>query len=254
MIGTIRREIAQYMRGVAQRIDAPIQEPEIYKVIGHGRTDPFFDCLVRLGYKPNHIVDVGANRGNWTRTALRYFPDARYTLFEPQEQLLKCTDLDCDSRIQIFAVGAGPKTSAMKLSTHERDDSVSFALTEEEAARQGREQVTAPVVALDEFLPKQGIPYPDVLKIDAEGWDLEVLKGAEMCAKNADVILLEAAVMNKFFRNKVENVVSELAARGFVLFDVTDLNRTQRDGALWLVELAFVKKSGKLDAVVNSYI
>jgi FkbM family methyltransferase len=221
--------------------------------IGHAKTDTFFDCLMRLRFEPRTIVDVGANRGNWTRTALRYFPAARYTLFEPQDYLLKDSDIALDPRVKIFAMGAGPVTSTMKLSKHERDDSFSFALTEEEAASHGREQVEAPVVALDEFLPSQGITYPEMLKIDAEGWDLEVLKGAEKCVASAEVVLLEAAVMNKLFANRFETVAAEMSRRGFVVFDITDLNRTQRDRALWLVEIAFVKRGGTLDSAVDSF-
>jgi FkbM family methyltransferase len=196
---------------------------------------------------------VGANRGDWTKTALRYFPHARFTLFEPQDDLLRGGDLDGDARVNICAMGAGPNTATMKLSKHERDDSFSFALSERQAIELGREQIDAPVVALDEFLARQGLPLPDLLKIDAEGWDLEVLKGAEKCVNNADVILLEAAVMNKAFTNTIANVITEMDRQDFMLFDVTDLNRTKRHGVLWLVELAFVRKRGQLAMAVDSY-
>src|ERR1035438_4221181 len=46
---------------------------------------PFLGLLKRDGFAPRHIIDVGANRGEWTRTALQTFPEARYTLVEPQE-------------------------------------------------------------------------------------------------------------------------------------------------------------------------
>ena len=42
--------------------------------------DPFFTLLKRLGFAPKHILDIGANRGLWTREAIKFFPDARYTL------------------------------------------------------------------------------------------------------------------------------------------------------------------------------
>ena len=36
----------------------------------------FFPLLRQLGFAPRHIVDVGANRGSWTRAAFKYFPNA----------------------------------------------------------------------------------------------------------------------------------------------------------------------------------
>src|SRR5262249_20010845 len=45
----------------------------------------FFPLLRRMGFAPRHVVDVGANRGYWTRAAFKYFPNAVYTLVEPQD-------------------------------------------------------------------------------------------------------------------------------------------------------------------------
>lgn len=220
---------------------------------GHAETDPFFDCLSRLGFMPKHVVDVGANRGGWTRTALRYFPDARYTLFEPQADLLENSDLRRNPNIRIHAAGAGPTSGTMRISAHDRDDSWSFALSEPEAAALGRRQIEMPVVALDEFLPAQGLPWPEMLKIDAEGWDLEVLRGAEATVAHSQVVLLEAAIMSKLFRNTLHAVIDAMARRDFVIFDITDLNRTQRHGALWLTEVAFVRRGGPLESAVDGY-
>lgn len=220
----------------------------------HARTDPFFDCLLKIGFTPEHIVDVGANTGNWTRTALKYFPDSYYSLFEPQEKMGKAMhDILQNPKVKFHCMGAGPVNGQMKFTERERDDSFTFSMNEQQAASLGYIQKDAPVVMLDEYLKKTGLPNPNILKIDAEGWDLEVLKGAEKTASNADVILMEAAVMHKIFKNKVQKVILELESKGFTLFDITDLNRTSLSNALWLVELAFVKKDGFLDKAINKY-
>jgi hypothetical protein len=39
------------------------------------------------GFNPKHIIDVGANRGYWTRASIKFFPEAQYTLVEPQDFL-----------------------------------------------------------------------------------------------------------------------------------------------------------------------
>lgn len=221
----------------------------------HAMTDPFFDSLLRQGYRPLHIVDVGANRGNWTRTALKYFPDSYYTLFEPQEKMRHAVaDLTENPRVKFYAMGAGPENSIMKLTEHDRDDSLTFALDESQAFSLGRKQINIPVVALDDFLAENQLPKVDILKIDAEGWDLEVVKGAQKTIQNAEVVLIEAAVMNKLFKNKVYDVICEMERRNFTLFDITDLNRTIKHNALWLVELAFIKRGGSIDMEITSYI
>jgi FkbM family methyltransferase len=53
--------------------------------IGDIRT---FLCLVRkMGFIPRGIVDVGANRGNWTRMAREVFPKIPALLIEPQDEM-----------------------------------------------------------------------------------------------------------------------------------------------------------------------
>lgn len=214
----------------------------------------FFQCIKNLGFNPSHIVDVGANRGTWTRNALQYFPDAYYSLFEPQAYLsASFTDLLKNPKIKFHAKGVGASSGMMDLTTSDRDDSFSFSFTAEQAEAFGVRQVKAPVVTLDEYLPTLGLPQPELVKIDAEGWDLEVLKGAESTIANAEVVLMEAAVMNKFFKNTIADVVREMSKRGFAVFDITDLNRTQRHNALWLVELAFAKANGSICGAVSSF-
>jgi len=215
----------------------------------------FFQCIKNLGFNPSHIVDVGANRGTWTRNALQYFPDAYYSLFEPQAYLsASFTDLLKNSKIKFHAKGVGASSGMMDLTTSDRDDSFSFSFTADQAKDWGVKQVKAPVVKLDDYLPALNLPHPELIKIDAEGWDLEVLKGASKSVSNAEVVLLEASIMNKFFKNNVNDVTSRMADLGFTAFDITDLNRTQKHNALWLIEIAFVKSDGWICKKVDTYI
>jgi FkbM family methyltransferase len=175
-------------------------------------------------------------------------------MFEPQEKMRQeVNDLLERPGIEFHCMGAGPVNSTLKLTQHERDDSHTFALSPQQAQEFGYPQIEVPVVALDDFFQDKGLPRIDILKIDAEGWDLEVLKGAQKIATEADIVLMEASVLNSVFPNTVEEVLVAMSRLGFVLFDITDLNRTAKDGALWLVELAFVKRDGDLKRAIHSY-
>lgn len=219
------------------------------------RLKHFFELLQRLSFKPRHVVDIGANHGDWSRLALAHFPDARFSLFEPQprlEQYMKDL-LKEDGRIALHTMGVGSVCGEMLFTLHERDDSCSFAIPGEVARERGFEQVTVPVTTLDHFIGQQKIEPPDLIKIDAEGWDLEVLKGATQTLKNARVVLVEAGVGNTAIPNSMPVVIETLAAHGYRLLDFTDENRTPRKRSLWLVELAFVKVDDELDALTRSY-
>ena len=67
-----------------------------------------FTNIKKMGFTPKHIIDIGANHGTWTRETLRYFPDAHYTLIEPQEWLKPSFQdlMDSNSKITYYPVGA----------------------------------------------------------------------------------------------------------------------------------------------------
>jgi hypothetical protein len=42
-----------------------------------------FSNLIKYGISPRNILDIGAEKGNWTKMARRTFPSCRFTLIEP---------------------------------------------------------------------------------------------------------------------------------------------------------------------------
>ena len=88
------------------------------------RLDPFFILLKRFRFAPKHILYVGANRGLWTREAIKFFPEACYTLVEPRDYLKTHIQdlLDRGSKIQWIHAGASdcPGTMPFILSSRQR--------------------------------------------------------------------------------------------------------------------------------------
>ena len=211
----------------------------------------FFRNIEGMGFTPKHIIDIGANHGTWTRETLKYFPHANYTLVEPQAWLKPSLQdlLDSNSKITFNPFGAGAKSGSFMFTIVDRDDSCSFRYTEEEAKAGGFKQVEIPIVTLNEIQQKyNSLPFPDMVKIDAEGLDIEVLDGASHLLGKTEVFLMEASVFCKEFDNTVLKMVKYMDDKGYNLFEITDLNRPVKPNVLWLVELAFVKKGGIVDS------
>jgi FkbM family methyltransferase len=222
--------------------------------------DSFFSLLKERGFAPKHVVDVGANHGNWTRAALRYFPDAYYTLVEPQDYLRTHVQdlLTRDgSRIRWIGTGAGDKPGTLPFSIAHRDDSSSFAPTPEAAKAARMRQIEVPVTTLNEIIRTSDAPFPDMVKIDAEGFDLRVLAGASELVGKTDIFLLEATICAKIsghdFENTLRNVMQTMGQSGYRILDITDLNRSPKYGVLWLCEVAFLRNASHLLDGVDSY-
>lgn len=208
----------------------------------------FFDTLCKIGYQPKHIVDIGANHGNWTRLALQYFPDASYTLIEPQYWLKShFQDIINDDKIKYFPVGVGKKRGNFNFTIEEHDDSSTFRISKEEAEKRGLRQEVLPVVTLDNLITENLLSIPDIVKIDAEGLDLEVMEGSIELFGKTEIFILEVAINNKFFTNTIDKTIRFMEKNGYRLFDITDLNKPFPLKFLWLAEVVFVKKGGCLD-------
>ncbi|MAZ72139.1 MAG: FkbM family methyltransferase [Flavobacteriaceae bacterium] len=215
----------------------------------NGLLNNFYALLKVMDFKPGHIVDIGANRGTWTREALQHFPDAQFSLFEPQYWLRESIrDItDTNSNVQFNPFGVGKEKGSFKFTIVDRDDSCSFKYSEEEAKNRGFKQIDLPVVTLNDFINEKNLPCPDIIKIDAEGLDLEVLEGANNFFGKTEIYLIEAAVVNPNVPNTVMRVINYMDNVGYKLFDITDLNRPFRTKVLWLVELVFIKNDGFVD-------
>lgn len=213
-----------------------------------------FSTLKRFGFSPRCIVDVGANHGNWTRAALAYFPTAEYVLIEPQGHLKGYIKDLINSRFAIRWVNAGVADEPGRMTFYicHRDDSSTFIRHEPQHHDTVASEVEIEVKTLDQILSEYNIPVPDMVKIDAEGFDLKVLRGATRLLGKTDVFLLEAAVACPF-DNSVAKVITAMENFGYRLLDITEINRSPKYGVLWLTELVFLRKSNPLLDSVTSY-
>lgn len=215
--------------------------------------DPFFGTLKRNGFAPRYVIDVGAHKGGWTRRAIEYWPQAKYTLLEPQSELkVFASDLLDRYEIEWIESGVADESGQLDFTIASQLDASTFCLSEKQAKANGLARKCIDVVSLNDLVRTRGGQMPDMLKIDAEGFDLKVLAGASELLERTEVVLVEAAVVADM-ENTFDRVHEKMSASGYRLIDITDINRSPRHGALWLVEVAFLKKTSTLLAGVDSY-
>jgi FkbM family methyltransferase len=215
----------------------------------------FFGLVKRLGFSPRCVLDVGANRGNWTRTALGFFPGATFVLVEPQGELrAQVQDLvERGFDLRWITAGASDRSGRLPLTIAPNDVSSNFGMTPAAAAEHGYRQTTIEVRTIDEMLASTGVPPPEMVKIDAEGFDLKALAGAKSLLGKTDIFFLEAAVCARGIENTMAAVIARMSEAGYRMIDITDINRSPKHGVLWLCELAFMREGCELLDQVSSY-
>jgi FkbM family methyltransferase len=190
-----------------------------------------YEDLARRLYQfhPGVIFDVGANIGQSARKFRSRFPDSEVFCFEPVESTFAELQaaLAGDGRVRLFPLALGASCGSARIQLQERSDNNSLrrSAEEDQSPRDDLPSETVEVITLDDFCAQHDIPQIDLLKIDTEGYDLEVLKGAENILRNAGVTLIQVeAGMNPFNTKHIplHDLQEHLEARGYVLFGLYD--------------------------------
>jgi FkbM family methyltransferase len=135
------------------------------------------------------IFDVGANIGQTALSYLKNFPDAEIFSFEPISETFQQLRANVygKSGVKCFNLAMGRESGSIQVQL--QSCSLFNSLSNKGNYATGRAEIVR-VVSLDEFLEEKQIPHIDILKIDAEGFDLEVLKGGTKFLQSAKDVFL----------------------------------------------------------------
>lgn len=102
-----------------------------------------------------------------------------------------------------------------------------------------------PAVTLDNLVKNMDATGPFLIKIDVQGAELDVLRGASRVLAETEYVLCEVSLF-KFFESGPElvDVVTYMKNQGFVPYDLGGVQYRPLDNALSQIDLAFVKESG----------
>jgi FkbM family methyltransferase len=143
------------------------------------------------------VLDIGAHHGVYTLLASRKVgPNGRVLAFEPsvreRNRLIKHLRLNRCRNVQVQSVALGSKPGWAELFVVEEVETGCNCL---QVPRVSQTVTGTPVFVdtLDNCLLRRGIDRVDFMKLDVEGAELEVLKGAGRLLKRADrpIILAE---------------------------------------------------------------
>jgi len=224
----VRNTMVLLLQRLLNPLDVRIVKLNPNKVRG---IDPFSDLAFLLQHKPDPIIfDVGANDGETVQEFIARFPSARVFAFEPYAACCEILDRkfrgNANIQIQNVALGEDRGTSELNLYSGDRmnsllrlDDAPGNVMSKS-FTRAGSVEVK--LEALDAFCADSGIDRIDVLKIDTQGYDLQVLGGARRLLeeKRIKTILLEVNFVPMYERQATFSQLHEfLSTHGYRFVD-----------------------------------
>ncbi|MDP3350561.1 MAG: FkbM family methyltransferase [Hydrogenophaga sp.] len=176
-----------------------------------------------IEYQPTVVFDVGANIGQTVLKWRRYFPKAQYHCFEPVTDSFDALNAATSGMQNVtchrFALGASVGTERIQI----HSKSTMNSIVDARSLSVANQCEVIHVDMVDNFCNSLKIERIDVLKIDTEGFDLEVLKGAAGMLKSQSVDLIQCeAGMNLFNERHVPftDVANFLQNFGYSLFGI----------------------------------
>lgn len=159
------------------------------------------DYLIKLrdefGFTPNVIYDVGACVLHWTTIAKEVWPNSQYYLFEAMEESEELfqetnhqyhigvfSDVD-DKEVTFYKNVTFPGGNSYYMENPEQSSMANVLFSNVS------NQFKRSTIALDTVRRLKNFQYPDLLKIDVQGCEVDILKGSIDILKNVKHLIVE---------------------------------------------------------------
>lgn len=184
---------------------------------------------------PRTLIDIGANKGQFSLMARYLFPSIEIQAFEPLDRELQIYRSLIGRRAQLHATALGDVTGSANFFVTARADSSSLLepdLGQEKAyGIRTKASMLVPVARLPEIIDVETFKRPILMKLDVQGAELEVLMGAEQILRFIDAIYCEVSFVELYKgQPRATEIIQYLAQRQFELRGVFNMSTTKEYG------------------------
>lgn len=207
-----------------------------------------YDYYLSPSSEVRTIFDVGANVGQTAHAFSAAFPDAHIYSFEPFQAVYQ--QLVASTRglrnVQCLQLALGNEPGTVIASVDPGDSRTSSLVQENQAALRDAGRSHAERIAVGtgvQFCAQQGITRVDILKIDVEGFELQVLDGfGDMLGPRVRAILTEFCLFEH--QGRLTSLLAQcqrLGSHGYDLMSVYEI-RHEADGSFHYGNALFVQR------------
>ena len=229
----------------ARKLARILAVPEYRAGVRHGSFATTEHEAISFGHDFRSVVDVGAHYGEFALFAARRFPAAAIYCVEPlAEAQAKLRGLVPRAEVIPYAAAATAGRRTLHVSRASAASSLLPLTRTLAAAFPGTEEAEVREIdarPLDELVDLDALAPPALLKVDVQGAELDVLRGAERLLAFVDEALVECSFVELYEGQALAaDVIDFLRARGFTLAGVYSLLH-DRKGRTLQADLLFAR-------------
>lgn len=208
------------------------------------------------GWNPNYLsnlkehfqslIDIGVANG--TPQLYSAFPNKNVVLIEPLVDYKPSLNRLDKDRFRTIYKAVGSKKELITINVNKSSITKSSFFKRLENIPQGKgliEERDIEVDTLDSlFKDGQFFNPPFLIKIDTEGFELDVVKGAEKVLRSTMYVIAEVTIKQRFKGSyEASEFILEMKNHDFEIFDILHLNHDPLNNGVLYADMVFINKN-----------
>jgi FkbM family methyltransferase len=210
--------------------------------------------LKEKGYFPDAILDIGAHHGNWTNSMKQIYNDSKYYLFEGIDYS-ELNQFKNDNNVKIYNILLNDKIE--EVNWYQMKNTGDSIFKEKTHHFNNCEVIKRATIDLNTCILISNILQNSkniLIKIDCQGAEIPILKGATSILEKTDFIILEIPLFGQY-NEGVPNFLEQITfmnTLGFVTYDIVDNHYINNFNMQ--VDVLFINKNHKFNTIVNELL
>jgi len=213
------------------------------------------NIIKQKGYYPDTILDIGAHHGHWTNSMKQIYNDSKFYLFESIDYS-ELNQFQNDTNVKVYNILLNDKIETVNWYQMKntgdsmfREKTYHFFNNCEILSKESVDLNTH-ILKNDLFQESKNI----LIKIDCQGAEIPILRGATSILEKTDFIILEIPLFGQY-NEGVPNFLEHIAfmdSIGFITYDIIDnhyLNSFNMQ-----VDVLFINKNHNFNTIVNELL
>jgi len=204
--------------------------------------------LINQGVRPRTVLDVGANVGQFAVASAKLFPNVLVHAFEPEsycvERLRNNTSSLEGIEIYPFALGDREGEATLRVNSDSQQSSLlPLAQARPDTLFPGAQEletVKVEILTLDRVFAGIELQPPVLLKVDAQGYEAQIIAGGVATLKRVDYVVLETSFKPTYEGQlPFVGIVQMMEEFGFHFQRSVSWNAVPRTGHIFEIDVLF---------------
>ena len=212
------------------------------------------DILKQKGYYPDTILDIGAHHGNWTNSMKQIYKDSKFYLFEAIDYS-ELRQFQNDKNVKVYNDLLNDKISIVNwYQMKNTGDSIFKEKTHHfnncEIIKREATDLNSHALKHSLFQESKNI----LIKIDCQGAEIPILKGATSILEKTDFIILEIPLFGQYNEGVPDFLhhIQFMDSIGFITYDIIENHYINNFNMQ--VDVLFINKNHEFNNIVNELI